>query len=306
MVFALYYFGGLRKDETSIMLIVFQRFHREICLGLLALFGLVCGQLAAVLLERALLVDQTIEFDASQGRETAPSVRKRVDINTIVQQNLFDPASRGRAQSLDQGQRQRPAPRVTDRKDMVLLGTIVSGQNSAALIKIKAEIDLYRPDEEVPGGGIVESIERNRLSIRNQDQTLSIFSLAIEDARPVSQSPVSSNSGILSVGDNRWLVPRTTAEKARKNIAEQLRLAMLEPRIAGGKTEGFVIRQLNPRSLLAAMGMRRGDVVMQVNNMRMDSPEKALQIMQQLREARSISVDIERNRAPMTFHYEIE
>jgi general secretion pathway protein C len=58
--------------------------------------------------------------------------------------------------------------------------------------------------------------------------------------------------------------------------------------------------------LLAKMGMQRGDVIIDVNNIKLDSPEKALMIFQQLREARQISVAVERNGNPLSFAYEIE
>ena len=54
------------------------------------------------------------------------------------------------------------------------------------------------------------------------------------------------------------------------------------------------------------MGLQRGDVVIDVNSIKLDSPEKALLIFQQLREARRISVSIERNGVPVSFAYEIE
>jgi general secretion pathway protein C len=54
------------------------------------------------------------------------------------------------------------------------------------------------------------------------------------------------------------------------------------------------------------MGMQRGDVIIDVNNIKLDSPEKALMIFQQLREARQISVAVERNGNPLSFAYEIE
>ena len=58
--------------------------------------------------------------------------------------------------------------------------------------------------------------------------------------------------------------------------------------------------------LLVSMGLLRGDVIKLVNDMKLDSPEKALQILQQLREARRLTVDIERFGKPMTFTYELE
>jgi general secretion pathway protein C len=79
----------------------------------------------------------------------------------------------------------------------------------------------------------------------------------------------------------------------------------MEPRLVNGATDGFVIAMLQPGSLLSQMGFHKGDVVMQVNGMPLDSPEKALQIFQQLREARSLRVHVERQGEPSVFEYDV-
>jgi general secretion pathway protein C len=111
---------------------------------------------------------------------------------------------------------------------------------------------------------------------------------------------------VRSAGANRWVVARAAAEAARANIGEQLRTALLQPNLVNGKTDGFVVKRIQPGTLLARMGLQRGDVIKRVNRMPLDSPEKALQIMQQLREARELSVDLERGGATLSFVYEIE
>jgi general secretion pathway protein C len=111
---------------------------------------------------------------------------------------------------------------------------------------------------------------------------------------------------VRDVGENRWLISRNTMESVRENFADQLRLAQMQPRTVDGKTDGFLVRRINPRSLLSKLGIQRGDVILDVNNIKLDSPEKALQVFQQLREARQISVAVERDGQPMSFSYEIE
>jgi general secretion pathway protein C len=101
-------------------------------------------------------------------------------------------------------------------------------------------------------------------------------------------------------------VARTAAEAARGNIGEQLRSALIQPNLVNGKTDGFVIKRIQPGTLLLQMGLRHGDIIKRVNRMPLDTPEKALQIMQQLREARQITVDLERGGAALSFSYEIE
>ena len=87
---------------------------------------------------------------------------------------------------------------------------------------------------------------------------------------------------------------------------ELLKQARLEPNIVNGQTSGFVVRMIRPHTLFTMLGLRLGDVIMQVNGVTLDSPEKALQIFQQLREAKNISISLLRNGKPLTFEYEVE
>jgi general secretion pathway protein C len=204
------------------------------------------------------------------------------------------------------------------------------------LIRIGQEQKNYHLDEELPGGRI-ETISRHQVTIRNSRGSSTILTLfaagaagpgasgttgTSRAAETVTRAPAavslepsttaSATGGgvpadaVRSAGANRWIVARGAAEAARENIGEQLRTALLQPNLVNGKTDGFVVKRIQPGTLLAQMGLQRGDVIKRVNRMPLDSPEKALQIMQQLREARQLSVDLERGGAQLSFVYEIE
>ncbi len=109
-----------------------------------------------------------------------------------------------------------------------------------------------------------------------------------------------------SLGQNRWVIPRSEAERARSNLGELLKSAHLVPNVVNGSTEGFMVRMIRPDSLLAQLGLRVGDVVMQVNGVELSSPEKALQIFTQLRDARNISLGLVRGGEQLSFDYAVD
>lgn len=292
-------------NATSV-LAIFQKFHRELCLVLLVLFGLACGQLAATLVGSILRPNTALDPASRPAvHHTTTKVLSR-DLNQILQNNLFDPTARGRHATPLKATPAAKEITTSTRKDLALVGTLVSGVNSTALIKAGKEVDLFRLDDSLPGGGRVEIIQRNRVLIRNQDESTIELTMQEEEAGKLrSRAKPTSDAGIRSTGENRWQVSRATADATRVNIGDQLRLAQMEPRIVNGRTDGFLVRKLDAKSILSQMGIRRGDVVLSVNGMSLDSPEKALQILQQLREARQLTVDLERRDKPMTFAYEI-
>ena len=290
------------------MYLLFHRFQRQILFLLLFFLGLACAHLAMTLLKVNLRVDlyDIPDLSASGVEVSQDNLQEALDF--ILQQDLFDPENRGVAKTNapETSMPQSSEPKKT-RKDLVLLGTLVAGVDSLAVVRQSTQTDFYRLGAELADGSRIEQIERNRVVLRNRDQTQSVLVFAEEKKEMTSvpeRSP--SKSGIVNVGPGQWKIARGVAEEVRENIAQELRLALMEPRIVDGKTHGFVIRQLSAKSMLVPMGLRRGDVVLNVNNMALNSPENALQILQQLREARNMSVDIERNRQKMTFNYELE
>ena len=305
------------------MLTLYQKYHTYLNLILVTLLGLVCGLLITSFL--GTYVDPIPAQGDTATLDTQEAAQKTTlaDLNLILQRNIFDPNSRSDTATLtpvnpasaqDENSGSTSAQQAAP-QNMQLMGTVVAGEESLALINIDRELEIYHLDDELPGGGVIEEIARNLIKIRNRDQSLTTLMLIQEDQpgsntattapRP-SQNTGTTGDDIKQIDDGHWVVPRDTAEKTRANLAVEMRLAQLQPRITDGKTDGFMIRRLRRNSILTKLGLQRGDVIMEVNNMTLDSPETALQIFQQLREARQISVGIERKGAAQTFTYELD
>jgi len=166
-------------------------------------------------------------------------------------------------------------------------------------------------DEELPDGGLVSKIERNRVDISYDSGEVATLILenegtAEKSSKPSRQAdPGPERSRIDNLGDNRWRIPTLVADEARGNVGDLLKQARAVPVMESGQTTGFRIMMVKPRSLIAELGLRRGDVLKNVNGLALDSPEKALQVFAQLRQAKQIKIGLERKGKPMTFQYEI-
>jgi general secretion pathway protein C len=278
---------------------------------LTALLGLALGSLGAALTGKYLR-PAVQPGKALAGERPAP-IRKPLltDYQVILQRNIFDSTAPGIGTLSDAdtlGQGAAPAPRA----DLTLYGTVVAGARSLAVIHTGQEIKSFRLGDELPGGGRLEEIARNLVPIRYPGGPLEALPL-YKGEGPKGTASVPATSGtstdgtsIKAVGENRWVIPRGVAEQARGNLNELLRQARMEPNIVEGRTEGFVVRMIRPKSLLDTLGIQRGDVLRQINGVPLDSPEKALQVFQQLREVKRLSIGLERNGTPMNFEYEVE
>jgi len=297
------------------MLGVLHGFFKLFCLTLLAVLGLACGHLIDTVLQMKLRPDFSAVNIITQPVTAKALKTTQADLNLILQNNIFDTNSRSTGATMAfkaaTGQEQESSATAT-RADLKLIGTVVAAERSQVLLEVNKKLKLYHLDNKIPGGGTIEDIRRNQVEIRNRDQSLT--TLTLHEKSPVSgrgtvpgvKTNRSGEGAVREIGENRWMISRSTIESVRENFADQLRHAQMQPRTVDGKTDGFLIQRINPRSLLVKVGLRRGDVIIDVNNIKLDSPEKALQVFQQLREARQITVAVERKGKPMSFEYEIE
>jgi general secretion pathway protein C len=293
------------------MLAFFQRYFHTLQLCLIALVGLSLAQLTDI--ETGHILMAPIHSRAEVATPAASMERPPLSsYQEILQRNIFDSTARPAAALTNTSATATPSQTAVARVPLNLLGTVTAGPRSLALIEANRKTDIYRLDDEVPGGGHVADIGRTQVTIRYPDGNsidLPLYAKAPGGrAAPGAGAPPpgAGAGGVRALGENRWAIPAAEVEKARSNMNELLKQARLEPNIVNGQTSGFVVRMIRPHTLFTMLGLRLGDVVMQVNGVSLDSPEKALQIFQQLREAKNISISLLRNGKPLTFEYEVQ
>jgi len=283
--------------------------------GLWLVGGLLCGVIAAHWL--ALSLDDAPDVPAAISRN-ADEVRPRErleDYSVVLERNLFGVAP---GVLVDGGQENvsgsQEAVSSQAPGDLTLLGTVAGGEAPLALLSVGSELLLVREGEELSGGRSLAEVRRSEVVVRQRDGSLTVVPLqeagaAASRAGTRAATPASPAGGapkVESLGENRWRIPSDEAERARTNLNALLKTARMTPNIVDGRTEGFQVVTVQPRSLLAQMGLRPRDVLMEINGVELDSPEKALQIFYQLREARNLSLSLVRNGEPLTFDYVVE
>jgi general secretion pathway protein C len=170
----------------------------------------------------------------------------------------------------------------------------------------------YRLKTKLPDGAILFAIARNRVELRypnGQTRVLELIPNKQQTNQQQKSRPTRARKGqqqIENLGQNRWLIPIQVAENARTNIGGLLRQAQAVPYLENGRTTGFQIRMIQPGTLIAQLGLKKGDILREINGLPLNSPEKALQIFGQLRQAKQVSIGLERRGKAMTFAYEIK
>lgn len=300
------------------MIIDLQKSLNALLLALTVCFGLLMGQLVANWLGVALTPEQSMSKSAQV--ETVRAKKRQLrDFSVIGKRNLFDSAAVPVAIT-------EPAPTSAKtkktngkaaparRSDLKLLGTVAGGESPLAVIKVGRETEVFRVGDTLPGNLTLVSVARDKAIAESATGQETILELVVEKVkekakgRPAAKvrRAGATTANVVELGENRWQIPREEAEKARSNLNALLKTARMVPKIEEGATVGFTIVNIQPGTFLDLLGLKVGDVLVQINQVELNSPEKALQIFQQVREANNISLGLLRNGSRQTFEYTID
>jgi general secretion pathway protein C len=202
--------------------------------------------------------------------------------------------------------------------DLKLVGTVV-GPNylSYAVFQDKTRTgqeDIFHYGEKVYDYGILNKIERSSVEIIQGERS---FSLTIDFDRTSNTPQISSvkrrtsrkstsrNSFAKQIGEREYLLDRDMVQKSIENPEKVLTDARLLPNIIDGKQEGFKISEVVPDGLYHSLGLRNGDILLNINGLEIANPEVAIQAMSALKGMNRIDLDIMRNGERMSIDYQM-
>lgn len=98
---------------------------------------------------------------------------------------------------------------------------------------------------------------------------------------------------------------RREVDQAIGDLPKLLSQARAVPVMAGGAMSGFRMDYIAPSSFYEKIGLRQGDVLKQVNGVEIRDPSTMLTLFQQLRNERTVKLDVLRNNQRATLLYDI-
>ena len=214
--------------------------------------------------------------------------------------------------------------------NLKLRGVFASEDTAAAraiIADAKNDEDSYRIGDQVPGGATLNEIYADRV-ILERDGRLETLRLPVESS-PVAGGPAtaqatssnreSRNSRSPDRNINRGNVQELSANTQDNSVLlGQYRDALMNdpqsimglvnvrPHKRDGRIVGYRLRPGKDRALLRRFGLRSGDIVTAVNGVSMDNPVKALEVLRDLSQATSLTVDVERNGSTQSFSFQIQ
>ena len=242
----------------------------------------------------------------------------------IAQRDIFNPAAKAVAAAV-------PAPVVAEDLNIRLLGTshlTLSRPFAVVENQHTAQQSLYRQGDEIEGVGRLIAVEKTRIIVEHLGQRVAVEIPQEEMQAPTAlrrrardsdetegqqappneplQSAMSSaGGGVHSMGQNRYLVDRSTVDSNLNNMSQLLTQMRATPNLQNGKSNGFSLSEIQPGSLFSQMGLRDGDLVQTISGQDLSDPTQAMALLNQLRNQQNIQIGVVRNGRPLVLNYSI-
>ena len=243
-------------------------------------------------------------------READENASLPVLIERIRTSGLFPlpPDPLGGASIAESSMQQARAPLNLSSK-LKLLGVVVGDREgvSAIVEELSGKRQLFfRLHDQIPDVGEISEIRRDGIVIRQGDQQ-ELLELAVSQIeKPPSApaaAPTASAVAAAPGSSVRAILDRREVEQAMGDLPKLLSQARAVPYLVNGTMNGFRLDFIAPSSFYEKIGLKYGDVLQQVNGVEIRDPGTMLTLFQQLRNERSVKLDVLRNnqRTAMTF-----
>lgn len=243
------------------------------------------------------------ERESIEPVEVRPTKERRLDINIrkIYENDLFDTYKKELPgvkpidltipfpeppQPQDIKIPELPKPEFLDPLDITLKGIIVVGTNDAKNRAIIEDNKTKREDTYKVGNTIEDSqlirIFRNKIIFLRTNGQQEVLYLREQDAKfdPTYALINGWDTVIQKVKDKNYIVSPTELTKRIKNLGQFIEMLSLTTAYKQGKSIGIRIGQFEEQSLGQALGLQKGDIILNINDIPATTTEERLNIYQ--------------------------
>ncbi len=274
----------MKENKTLYTLILF---------ALLTLSAYFLADTLDAMIGRSLEAAPRLTAPIAQNRAVLEPRRELSDYSTILERGLFG-----------EGKGPSSSPAV-EPSVYRLIGTVEGGSFSGAVLEDSSGQAFYRINQKLSDGSQIIKVQRDKIILRRADSS-TIELQVVDDTKIVDVSrPAVNAAGVRKLSEGKWMVDQREVTASTENVNQLLTQARALPYMEQGKTVGFRISEIVPGSLYEKIGLQNGDVIQKINSQDVDDPAKFFQMYQNLKEERSISIDLTRGGQRQTLNYEI-
>jgi len=246
------------------------------------------AQLLWLLLTPAPNLPKQITTTSMTSPKTVPNRLGSSKVEQLISAHLFGLAKEKKVEVVE-------APET--RLNLKLRGVYATDDENKGYALIASGSDrekLYSIGQSVPGNAVLKAVFADRVILdrKGRYETLRMVNAKTSGGStyiPRSNHPTTS----------RKLGANSRAVKLRQEILRNPRklaeLVSAQPAYENGVFSGYRITTRRSDPVFEELNLRSGDIITEVNGIQIDSPQKGLQILQQLARASQASVVVKRN-----------
>ncbi|MBW7956479.1 MAG: PDZ domain-containing protein [Deltaproteobacteria bacterium] len=200
--------------------------------------------------------------------------------------------------------------------ELKLIGTYTGAKGFAVFSKEGTEGEsVFKVGDSVFGSGVLMSVSPGRavVSTGSGEAAYRVFieeipeSLSAMGKKSAAEAPPDKDLAYSrQITEKDWVIERGAVENALGDMGRIMTDARLTPRVSNGAVQGFLVSEIKPRGVFDAIGLKDGDVLTSINGYRIDSPEKAVQVLSALKGETSFDLGVIRQGQPRSFRYSIQ
>ena len=264
------------------------------------------------------------ELKADRSPSSSQGIQKKTRRKTasqylpISQRNIFNSAYTGETDKSTK-QEKSTSPLKKTELNVSLIGTVAGGEreNSFAIIKDNQskEQELFQIDDMIQDQAQVLKISRCQVVVLREGQEEILVCEKEEEASrgkkksaPARRSRTSSKDqdfAVKKVSESDYMIDESEVENALNNINKLMTQVRVVPNFKDGVANGFKVFSIKPNSIFAKIGLKNGDIIQNINDQDITSPDKAFLAFQELKNEKNFTVAISRRGQAKTLHYEI-
>lgn len=280
-------------DRDRLVVAASDRLPPWVALLLVAALAWQIARIAWMLVPGSALGDPVEAPPAAAGAAAPGRSAARADVQTIASAHLFGKAEAATAPP--------PAEVVHEdlaetRLNLALKGTIAATDpsQSAAIIAAAGRDEMvYSINDTVAPGTTLHAVYPDRV-ILNRSGALEALKLPKEFEESASPPVRRSVPTAERAPDPSPSIQAVLTENVTK-LADVIRPT---PYFVGGEQQGYRVYPGRNRKQFAALGLRPGDLIKDVNGASLTDPQQAMEIFQSLGTADQVTVTVERNGQP--------
>ncbi len=261
-----------------------------------------------------------IDSTRSTGNRARKSVKRKNSSHylPISRKNIFNSDYSGETDKSKKKDEPKNSSQLKKTElNVTLIGTVAGDrEDSFAIIEDNKsrKQELFQVDDMIQDQAQVLNISRCQVVVlREGEEEILECEKDEESGRKKRPSPVrhtATSSGkksyaVKKVSDSDYMIDESEVENALNNINKLMTQIRVVPNFKDGQANGFKVFAIKPDSIFAKIGLKNGDVIQNINDQDITSPDKAFLAFQELRNEKNFSVSISRRGQAKTMQYEI-